>query len=164
MRKYWSTNVLINLLLRLRSLHHPPTTPDHHPRQCRHAGDEQKKFWLGHPAPEAADIAREKAAGETGGEPDAHHQRDEPRRRDFGHERQADWREIKLAERDDDEISEQPEPARFAGCSSCPAMPASAGMERCRDHDQIGRGDAETAERHFGDGRRLGAARRLPRP
>ena len=42
-------------------------------------------------------------------------------------------------------------------------MPPPA-LERRGDHDQVGERDAEAAERHLDDGRRLAAARRLPLP
>ena len=65
----------------------------------------------------------------------------------------ADRREIELADGEDDEIAEQPQPARLAG----------AGDERRGEQDQIGGGVAEAAVGHLGDGRGLAAARGLPR-
>ena len=79
----------------------------------------------------------------------AHHHRDHARRRHLRHERQPDRREIELADGDDREIAEQPQPARLR---RPPPLPGGA------DHDQIGERHAEAAERHLGDGR--GLARR----
>ena len=73
-------------------------------------------------------------------------------RRHFGHQRKSDRRQIKFADGDDDEIGKQPEPA----CLRAARVPSGG------DHDQIGRGVEEAADRHLGDRRRL--ARALPAP
>ena len=88
-------------------------------------------------------------------EPHAHHHRDHAAGRDLRHQRKPDRREIELADGDDDEIGES---------HSQLACGAAAGLPDRADHDQVGERDAEAAERHLGHGRRLGAARRLPRP
>ena len=116
--------------------------------------DEQKELRLVHAAPEAADITGEEIADKARCQPHAHHHREDARRRDLGHQRQPDRREIKLADGDDREIPEQPQPARLA----------AAGLEGGERHDQVCRRHPEAAERHLADRRRLGAARRLPRP
>ena len=88
-------------------------------------------------------------------EPYAHHHRHHAGGRRLRHQREPDRRKIELADGDDDEIGEEPQPARVrrAAC-----LPGGA------HHDEVGERDAEAAERHLVDARRLRAAPRLPRP
>ena len=128
--------------------------PDHPAGARRDSGDHNEEAHLVHRAPEAAEPAGDEIADEAGAEPQAHRRRDHACRRDLRNQLQADGGEIELAGGDDDEIGEQPPPCRrIAGRRSCRAR-----------HDQIGQGDAEAAERHLGDGRRLHSALLLPCP
>ena len=78
----------------------------------------RKNELLGHARPEAAEIAGEEVAGEARGEPHAHHHRDGAGRRHLGDQREADRRQIKLADGEDDEIGREPEPARLAAAGA----------------------------------------------
>ena len=121
------------------SAQRPSRHEDGRARERGDRRDHQKKLRLLHPAPETAEPSGEEIADETRRQPHAHHHRQRTRGSELGHQRQPDRRQIKLADRDDDEIGKQPKPTRHA----------RAGMPRRRRHDQVGDRDEETAERHF---------------
>ena len=75
----------------------------------------RKKSGLRHAAPEAAEEAGEDVRGQRGREPDAHHHREHARGGHLRDQREPDRREIKLAERGQHEIADQPQRARLAG-------------------------------------------------